>query len=190
MQNLILASGSRYRRGLLERLGVAFEVLSPEIDEQPLAGESPQATAARLAREKAAQVAKLHADAIVIGCDQVAALGQQALGKPGSKANAHAQLLACSGKSVTFHSAVSVLSGDENLSHVDETVVTFRELKSAEIYGYIDREKPFDCAGSFKVEGLGISLFESVSSEDPTALIGLPLIWLCRALRQLGHPLY
>ena len=189
LKKLILASGSRYRRELLERLETAFAVASADIDEQPQAGEHPRAIASRLAREKSSHVSCRHRDAIVIGSDQVAALEQRPLGKPGDAANARAQLLACSGKTVTFYTAVSVLADGQEQSHVDETVVAFRELNSSEIEAYIHKEKPFDCAGSFKAEGLGITLFESIKSEDPTALIGLPLIWLCKALRELDYPL-
>ncbi|NNF51637.1 MAG: septum formation protein Maf [Gammaproteobacteria bacterium] len=191
MRKLILASSSPYRRGLLERVVSQFEVASPDIDEQPHEGESPRQMSLRLAREKSAHTGRRHAldNEIVIGCDQVAALEQRPLGKPGNAANARAQLLKCSGKQVIFYTAVCLRSSGQEKCHVDETVVTFRELTPAEIDAYISREQPFDCAGSFKAEGLGITLFNSIRSEDPTALIGLPLIWLCSALREMDYPL-
>lgn len=189
MQALILASTSSYRRKLLERLGISFRVAAPDIDERRVQDEAPPVLAARLAREKAAQVAKFHPDALVIGSDQVAALEQQVLGKPGDHENARSQLLGCSGKSVQFYTAVCVLGNGDEQIHVDKTEVSFRNLSRKEIDAYIEKEKPFDCAGSFKAEGLGIVLFNGIHSEDPTALIGLPLIWLSQALRDNGFPL-
>lgn len=189
MQELILASTSSYRRKLLERLGIGFQVASPDIDERRIQDETPPVLAARLARAKAARVAESHPDALVIGSDQVAALGKQVLGKPGDHENARSQLLACSGKSVRFYTAVCVLGNGNEQIHVDKTEVSFRNLSRNEIDAYIEREKPFDCAGSFKAEGFGIVLFNGIHSEDPTALIGLPLIWLSQTLRENGFPL-
>lgn len=189
VQKLVLASSSRYRRGLLERLGVDFDVAAPDIEERAREGEGPRSLSARLAREKAAKIARNRPHAVVIGSDQVAALGERVLGKPGTVENARRQLLACSGESVRFFTAVCVLNGATERQHVDETVVTFRNLEAAEIDAYIAREQPLDCAGSFRAEGLGIILFQSVKSEDPTALVGLPLIWLSQALRELDLPL-
>jgi septum formation protein len=183
---LILASTSRYRRELLGRLGLAFEAVAPGVDETVQAGESPASLAQRLAREKARAVAARFPRAVVIGSDQAADLDGAALGKPGTPARAVAQLRACSGREIVFHTAVCVAAADRQIEFADRTVVRFRELSDAEIARYVERERPFDCAGSFKSEGLGAALFDGIRNDDPTALIGLPLIALARALRQMG----
>lgn len=185
---IVLASTSRYRAELLRRLLPAFEQRAPGTDEAALPGEAPDARAARLARAKAAAVADGLRDTLVIGSDQVAELDGEVLDKPGRVANARAQLAASSGRVVHFHTALCLLdnrSGQHQL-HVDHTRAHFRALSAAEIERYVAREQPLDCAGSFKCEGLGISLFERIDSEDPSALIGLPLIALARLLRATG----
>src|SRR5688572_5793144 len=157
---LVLASTSRYRRELLERLRLSFECVAPGVDETPMAGESPLAQAVRLARLKAEAVARQRPDAIVIGSDQVAELAGRALGKPGGRAAALAQLQACSGREVVFHTAVHVVGGSPQVQALlDRTTVRFRALRDDEIGRYLDAEQPYDCAGSFKVEGLGACLF-------------------------------
>lgn len=183
---LILASTSPYRRELLSRLRLAFDTAAPAVDEAARAGEAPATLAVRLARSKAAAVARDFPGAIVIGSDQVADLDGSALGKPGHRAACVAQLQAMSGRSVAFHTAVCVHVDARSDAAVDTTRVRFRKLSSAEIARYTDAEQPFDCAGGFKVEGLGIALFEAVESSDPTALIGLPLIATARLLRAAG----
>ena len=184
---LILGSSSRYRRALLERLGIAFECVSPEVDETPRDGEAPAVLAARLARPKAEAVAAARPGTLVIGADQVAELDGAALGKPGTEARAQAQLAACSGRSVLFHTAICVLGpGGFAYEHTDLTVVRFRNLDDAEIRAYVGREQPLDCAGAFRCEGLGIALFDAVENRDPTALIGLPLIAVSAALSRAG----
>lgn len=182
---LWLASTSRYRRELLARLAVAFHCESPEVDEARQPGEAPRALAQRLALAKARAVANRHPEAIVIGADQVCALGDVVLGKPGDAASARAQLAAQSGRTVVFHTAVAVVGLQAGFwrQHVDETCCVFREIGDQEIDAYVAAEKPFDCAGAFQVEGRGIALFERIESLDPTALIGLPLIWVAEALR-------
>jgi septum formation protein len=185
---IVLASTSRYRAELLRRLLPDFEQRAPGTDEAALPGEAPDARAARLAIAKAAAVAVGLHDALVIGSDQVAELDGETLDKPGSAANARAQLATCSGRAVHFHTALCLLdtrSGRHQI-HVDRTRVHFRALGAAEIERYVAREQPLDCAGSFKCEGLGISLFERIDSEDPTALVGLPLIALAALLRAAG----
>lgn len=183
---IILASSSPFRRALLERLGLPFSTVSPDLDERREPDESPEAMVQRLSAAKAAAVLQEHPGALVIGSDQAAVLGGKVLGKPGGHPQAVNQLSACSGREVFFHTGLCVLGGGLELSHMDCTRVRFRELTDDEIERYLKREQPYQSAGSFKVEGLGISLFESVDSEDPTALIGLPLIALCRLLRQAG----
>ena len=187
---LILASTSVYRRELLARLGLPFEALPPGVSEAHLAGESPADRALRLALEKAGAVARAHPQAVVIGADQVAACADQLLEKPGDAAHCREQLALLSGRPALFYTACTVLGrgGTVHLAHIDTTTVVFRTLSSAEIERYVARERPFDCAGGFRVEALGISLFECVESRDPTALIGLPLIWLAAALRDAGFP--
>lgn len=186
--DLVLASTSRYRRDLLTRLTSDFRRVAPDIDESPLAEESPPDLAQRLAREKARVVAAENPGAIVIGSDQTADLDGRLLGKPHTVENACAQLAACSARRVTFHTGLCVIDARHAPHRVlvaqDTTRVHFRELGAAEIARYVEREQPLDCAGSFKCEGVGIALFERIESEDPTALIGLPLIGLCRLLRE------
>jgi septum formation protein len=186
MPRLILASTSRYRRELLSRLGLPFEAKSPGVPEEARAGEAPAAMAARLALAKARSI--VAPGAVVIGSDQVASLDGQLLRKPGATDVAVAQLLACQGRTVLFHTAVALIATDSGATaqHVDVTEVRFRRLDTAALAEYVRREQPLDCAGSFKSEGLGVALFEQISSYDPTALIGLPLIWLAGALRELG----
>lgn len=187
-KTIILASTSPYRRELLARIGVGFVQEAPAIDEQHQTGESPADMVSRLAREKAQAVAARHKAGIVIGSDQCAVRDDTILGKPGSVENAVQQLEAASGKTVKFLTAVCLVNAanGEIQEYIDETVVQFRKLDSAEIRRYIDRENPLDCAGSFKSEALGITLFERIDNADPTALMGLPLIAVCRMLRQAG----
>ena len=187
---IVLASTSRYRAELLHRLLDDFEQIAPDVDEQPLSGEAPAARAARLAAAKATVVSAKHRDAVVIGSDQVAALGDAILHKPGSRDNAHEQLRASSGNVVHFYTGLCVCDGRDGRlqSYTDETRVVFRTLSDEEIRRYLAREHPLDCAGSFKSEGAGIALFERIESADPTALVGLPLIALARLLRASGIP--
>lgn len=188
---LLLASTSSYRRGLLDRLRLPFSVQAPGVDETPVPGESPLALSERLAVAKAMAVARTHPQAWVIGSDQVAECDGQALGKPGAQAPAQTQLRRLSGRRVQFHTALCLHRGASatTLRHVDLTVVSFRELDEGTIARYLDAERPYDCAGSFKSEGLGIALFDAIHSEDPTALVGLPLIALTRMLRSAGFVL-
>ncbi len=187
--DLILASTSRYRRDLLARLRLEFEVARPEVDESALPGETPSVLARRLARAKAAAIALRSPHAWVIGSDQVADLDGAALGKSGSRDGAIAHLQRMSGRPVAFRTAVCVMHGATSFDALDTTVVRFRDLDHAEIERYVDAEQPFDCAGSFKSEGLGIALFEAIETQDPTALVGLPLIATSRLLRQAGYAL-
>jgi septum formation protein len=189
VQPLILASTSPYRRALLERLGVPFEVVRPAASEDYLAREMPRDRALRLSGAKAKAVAAQRPGAVVIGSDQVAALGSRVLDKPGDAANCRSQLALLSGATARFHTGCAVVANGERLIHLDTTSVTFRPLTADEIDRYVQREKPFDCAGGFKAEALGITLFENIESKDPTALIGLPLIWLASALRSVGYSL-
>jgi len=187
-RTLVLGSTSRYRRALLERLGLPFVVAPPDVDEAALPAEAPAQTALRLAEAKARAVAVRFPEALVIGSDQVADCAGQPVGKPGSREGAVAQLRALSGKTVVFHTGVALVdaaTGRCRTALVDVTS-TFRRLSTAEIDAYLDREEPFDCAGSVKSEGLGIALFDLIASDDPTALIGLPLIALTRLLREEG----
>ena len=190
MPRLILGSSSRYRRDLLARLALDIETHPPEVDESAAPEEAAADLARRLAGEKATSVADAVGsdDAIVIGVDQVAALDGQLLRKPGNRETAVQQLLACQGKTVTFFTACTVLDtrSGQRWEGADQTCVTFLTLDSPSIERYIELEEPYDCAGAFKAEGLGITLFESIESKDPTALLGLPLIWLCGVLRDLG----
>jgi len=185
---LVLGSTSAYRRELLSRLQLPFTVVPPQVDETPQAGESPEALARRLAAAKAAAVARQHPGAVVIGSDQVADLDGEPLGKPGNHPNAVAQLRRMSGRAVVFHTAVSVLCLDAGFAQHDlaPVRVRFRALGDAEIEAYLRAEQPYDCAGSARSEGLGIALLESIDSDDPTALVGLPLIRTCRMLRAAG----
>lgn len=183
---LILASTSRYRRELLERLRLPFEVVSPEVDETALAGETPAALAVRLAIAKAQAVARRRPEAIVIGSDQVADLDGEAIGKPGTHERAVAQLSRMRGRSVVFQTAVAV-ARDGHVQHALVPVtVRFRRLGDAEIEHYLRTEQPYDCAGSAKAETLGITLLDAIESDDPTALIGLPLIKTSALLRAAG----
>ncbi|AZR30132.1 Maf family protein [Xanthomonas vasicola] len=189
MPRLILASTSAYRRELLSRLQLEFDTARPEVDEQAKPGETPSALASRLAAEKAAAVAARLPEALVIGSDQVADIEGEALGKPGTRERARAQLTTMSGRTVRFHTAVSLIGPERELHALDLTEVQLRTLTAAEIERYLDAEPALDCAGSFKCEGLGISLFDAIRSADPTALVGLPLIALARLLRQAGFQL-
>ena len=189
LRPLILASTSRYRAALLERFGVPFSACGPQVDEAEIAGEPPRERAVRLAAAKAEEVASRFPDSVVIGGDQVPATHGTILHKPGNAANCHQQLKLLAGSSAEFYTACTVrcLAADLKVAHIDTTTVKLRTLTDAEIERYVEREKPFDCAGGFKAETLGISLFERVDSEDPTAIVGLPLIWLAGALRKAGY---
>src|SRR5690606_9575677 len=183
---LILASSSPYRRELLARLGIPFSTVAPNVDESPLPGESPADLALRLSVAKAQAVAQAHPASLIIGSDQVATTGGLAIGKPGNFERAKAQLEQLSGQTVEFHSALCVSNGDR---HVTADIITrcqFRNLSPQEITNYLQREQPYDTAGSAKAEGLGIALMDSMQSDDPTAIIGLPLITLSRMLRSFG----
>ncbi|GMV28867.1 MAG: hypothetical protein AMXMBFR59_09920 [Rhodanobacteraceae bacterium] len=188
--DLVLGSTSRYRAELLRRLTPHFRQAAPDVDETRLPGEAPAALAARLARTKADTVAARFPGSVVIGSDQVAELDGEVLGKPGSSVRAQAQLARCSGRTVRFHTALCLVdtrgAAAEVHADTDVTTVQFRVLTEEEIARYVAREQPLDCAGSFKSEGLGIALFEHIASNDPSALIGLPMIALCRLLRAAG----
>lgn len=189
---LILASTSTYRRELLSRLRIAFDSVPPGVDETPVPGESPAEAASRLGLAKARAVAALHPEALVIGSDQTASVdGREIIGKPGSHERARIQLRAASGQAMVFHTAMSVVRERDGFcfSRVVDTRVRFRKLSDDEIEAYLLAEKPYDCAGSARSEALGISLLESIDCNDPTALVGLPLIALCDALRAAGFPL-
>lgn len=187
---LILASSSRYRRGLLEKLGLNIRAIAPNIDESPLAGEKPQDLALRLAEQKARAVAIEHPGALIIASDQVADLNGQTMGKPGTPEAAIAQLKRCSGNAVLFHTALALYNtATQSLqSTLDQTRVRFRDLDDDAIARYVEREPALDCAGAFKVEGLGITLFEAIESRDPNSLIGLPLIELISMLQRENYP--
>ena len=191
-RTLILGSSSAYRRALLERLGIPFRIVSPDIDESPLAREHPAATARRLAREKAKAVAdQLPADqrdTLIIGSDQVAVMGDRVFGKPGNHDKAVAQLQSLSGNTVVFETALCLYDALNGQAHEElvSTEVEFRTLTLEEIEAYLKREPAYDCAGSAKSEALGIALLDRLSGDDPTALVGLPLIALCRLLRHAG----
>lgn len=193
---LILASSSKYRKELLSRLSLPFEVVVPDIDETPLPGEAPEQTALRLAREKSFAVLAQAPGALVIGSDQVATLEGEQIGKPGSHDNALKQLQKMRGKRVIFHTALCLLDGrDPNPAQAAQlenvqTFVTFRDLPDAELDAYLRIEQPYDCAGSAKNEGLGIAILEKIESADPTALTGLPLIALCSMLRRADVPFF
>lgn len=188
MRPLVLASSSPYRRELLQRLQLPFTCCSPNIDERPLADETPEVLVQRLAVAKARALRAQFLQHLIIGSDQVAVLDGQILGKPGTAAAAIAQLTAASGRSVTFHTGLCLLDSASGTIQVDcvPFTVHFRSLSPAQISRYIEREQPLDCAGSFKSEGLGISLFRATEGEDATSLIGLPLIRLCNMLSQAG----
>ncbi len=185
---LVLASTSRYRRELLGRLHLPFEVLSPNVDETPLPGESPSATALRLSVLKAQAAAATHPDALIIGSDQVLMLGEAQLGKPGNYENAFAQLRAMQGREMVFHTALTLLNSRTGHAQTRDvpTVVHIRPLTDAQIEAYLRKEQPYDCAGSAKSESLGIALMERMESPDPTALIGLPLMTLTAMLMDEG----
>jgi septum formation protein len=188
--DLVLGSTSRYRRDLLSRLTPRFRVLAPATDEAALPGEAASALAVRLAQAKARAVAAQCPDAIVIGSDQAAELDGMILNKPGDIERAHTQLAAASGREMIFYTALCVIDSrraePREFAVLDTTRVFFREIERDEIARYLEREHPVDCAGSFKAEALGIALFERIESQDPTALIGLPLIALARLLREAG----
>ena len=188
MQPLILASSSPYRRELLTRLCNPFDYRSPEIDETPLAGEQPVDLVMRLAQLKAQRVAETLTHGLIIASDQVACLEQQILTKPDGFDNACAQLSQCSDKTVSFYTSLALLNVTSGLLQlsVEVTAVSFRPLTREQITRYLQAETPYDCAGSFKAEGLGISLFKSIRSDDPTSLIGLPLIRLVEFLQNEG----
>ena len=188
MRQLILASTSRYRATLLERLGIGFTARNPSVDEVERTGESPRGRAFRLAEAKAEAVAQLFPEAVVIGGDQVPATSSTILHKPGTAANCEQQLKLLSGSTAEFYTACTVrcLATGVKLTHVDTTAVKLRPLADEEIERYVEREKPFDCAGGFRAEALGIALFERIDTEDPSAIVGLPLIWLAGALRAVG----
>ena len=185
---LVLASTSLYRRELLQRLRLDFTVQAPNVDETPADGETPRALALRLALAKAQAVAKLHPEAVVIGSDQVADLNGEPLGKPGTHDRATLQLQRMRGQRVVFQTAVAVVCQATGFAEVElaPVEVQFRSLNDAEIERYLRAEQPYDCAGSAKSEGLGISLLDAIHNDDPTALIGLPLIRTCRLLRAAG----
>ena len=185
---LVLASSSRYRRELLARLGIEFHSASPDVDETPLPGEAPAALVLRLAAAKASKVAEGEAHAVVIGSDQVAVHEGKVLGKPGTVANAEAQLARLSGQRVDFLTGVALLNTDTGRlqTHTDRTTTTFRRLFKAEIRRYVELDQPLDCAGAIKSESRGVMLFERVQTEDPSAAIGLPLIRLAALLRNEG----
>ena len=191
-RQLLLASGSRYRRELLERLGLQFEAASPQCDETPLPGETAPETASRLSVLKARSLQERFPDALIIGSDQVASSAGERLGKPGDHATAARQLRSLSGKSADFHTAVALLDArkDQVQSRVVPCRVLFRKLTEKRIEAYLRREQPFDCAASAKVEGLGIALIERIETEDPTSLIGLPLIALTEMLEHAGLPVF
>lgn len=188
---LVLASTSKYRRALLDRLQTPFQVNGPMVDEAPLPNEEPVELVHRLARAKAQAVAERYPQGVIVGSDQVAVRGRVVLGKPLTVERCFEQLKDASGQRVVFYTGVHVIDAvnRRHEAHVDTTTVTFRALSDAEIKRYIELDQPLDCAGGFKAESLGISLFERIDSQDPTALTGLPLIWLCGALRRAGFEL-
>jgi septum formation protein len=188
VRTLILGSTSRYRRELLDRLGLPFQVVAPHVDETPRPGERPQVLARRLALAKAEAVAAQHPGAVVIGSDQVADLDGEPLGKPGDHARATEQLRRMRGRTVVFQTAVAVVCREAGFVQEDlaPVRVEFRPLGDDDIERYLRAEQPYDCAGSARSEGLGIALLEAIHSDDPTALVGLPLIRTCRMLRAAG----
>jgi septum formation protein len=191
---LVLASSSRYRQELLSRLRIPFDVEAPDIDETPHAGEAPEATALRLARDKARAVAARRPNRLVIGSDQVATLDGEQIGKPGSHENALKQLQKMRGRRVIFHTALCLWDSGQAAQAAQienvQTFVTFRDLPDRELNAYLRIEQPYDCAGSAKNEGLGIAILEKIESSDPTALTGLPLIALTTMLRRAGMPFF
>lgn len=187
-RKLILGSSSKYRKALLDRLSIPYTVQAPDVDETPLSGEAPQALAQRLALAKARAIAQLHPESIVIGSDQVADLHGEPLGKPGNHERAVAQLRRMRGQTVIFQTALAVVCEETGFCQTDLAAVRvrFRDLSDTEIENYLHAEQPYDCAGSAKSEGLGIALLEAIDNDDPTALVGLPLIRTCRMLRAAG----
>jgi septum formation protein len=185
---LVLASTSRYRRALLDRLGLPYATVAPDADETPLPGEAPAATALRLAEAKARSVAGTFPQALIIGSDQVADADGTVVGKPGNAAAARQQLALLSGRSVVFHTGLALLDGRTGACQTAMVDIRsrFRQLTAGEIDAYLEREQPWDCAGSVKSEALGIALFEAIESDDPTALVGLPLIRLTSMLKAAG----
>ncbi len=188
-KRIVLASTSPFRRELLAKLGITFDVGAPNVDESPLEGESPQCLVKRLAEAKARAVATLHTNSLVIGSDQVAVCQDKILGKPGTRANAVTQLSNASGQSVLFYTGLCLYNSftEAVQLHCEPFSVQFRSLSQGQIERYLDAEEPYNCAGSFKSEGLGISLFESLRGDDPNSLIGLPLIQLIKMLEQEGE---
>lgn len=187
-RKLILGSSSKYRKALLDRLSIPYTVQAPDVDETPLSGEAPQALAQRLALAKARAIAQLHPGSIIIGSDQVADLHGEPLGKPGNHERAVAQLRRMRGQTVIFQTALAVVCEETGFCQTDLAAVRvrFRDLSDTEIENYLHAEQPYDCAGSAKSEGLGIALLEAIDNDDPTALVGLPLIRTCRMLRAAG----
>lgn len=187
-RKLILGSSSKYRKALLDRLSIPYTVQAPDVDETPLSGEAPQALAQRLALAKARAIAQLHPGSVVIGSDQVADLHGEPLGKPGNHERAVAQLRRMRGQTVIFQTALAVVCEETGFCQTDLAAVRvrFRDLSDTEIENYLHAEQPYDCAGSAKSEGLGIALLETIDNDDPTALVGLPLIRTCRMLRAAG----
>ena len=186
-EQLILASSSRYKISLFERLGIKFTAVSADIDESPLASELPIELVKRLSEQKALEIATLNIDSWVIGADQVGSVGNKILEKPGNYENAYQQLQFQSGKSVYFHCGITLAKQSSNgtitkITEMSTTEVIFRQLSDTDIKAYLEKEQPYDCAGSFKSEGLGISLFDQIKSNDPTCLIGLPLILVRKML--------
>ena len=186
---IVLASGSRYRQNLLDRFLSDYETVVPGVDETALVDEQPTELASRLAKIKAEAAASSMHDALIIGADQLAVLDDNVLGKPGDHHKAVEQLLVATGKTVTFLTAVCVLDPvtRRRFEHTDKTSVQFRQFDRRLADSYLRHDEPYDCAGSFKIEGAGFVLFESVTTDDPTALIGLPMIWLAGTLRELGY---
>jgi len=187
--SIVLASASRYRRGLLDRFLDDYQAVSPDIDESNPDGLSPKKLARQLARQKAETVSKTARNSLIIGADQLAVLDGQVLGKPGDHQKAVEQLMAASGQTVTFRTAVCILDpvGRTRYEHVDKTTVRFRQFDRRLVETYLRHDEPYDCAGSFKIEGAGFVLFESVKTDDPTALIGLPMIWVSDVLLELDY---
>lgn len=187
-RKLILGSSSKYRKALLDRLSIPYTVQAPDVDETPLSGEAPQALAQRLALAKARAIAQLHPGSVVIGSDQVADLHGEPLGKPGNHERAVAQLRRMRGQTVIFQTALAVVCEETGFCQTDLAAVRvrFRDLSDTEIENYLHAEQPYDCAGSAKSEGLGIALLDHIDNDDPTALVGLPLIRTARLLRQAG----
>ena len=190
MPRLILGSSSVHRRHLLGRLHVEFETLSPDVDESARPGESPRELAIRLASDKVDRICRSTdvGNAVVIGADQTAALNGMRLRKPGDRDTAIRQLMDCQGQTVSFHTACEIVDGPtgRRFQGIDTTLVHFLDLDRPRIERYVDLEHPYDCTGGFQAEGLGITLFESIESTDPTALLGLPLVWVCGVLREIG----